>query len=339
MKVTFRQKTFLVLSILLCFLLFGFVSTQVFAKAEEIEKEENGAYIVNAVPVADKEGVATLFASANGNLVIEFDLLKGIENGYFGFVYGTGNSLSSLNGEYMALSRAGKIISNGVTQPDSSLRFIAGHRYKFELSDSTLTISRHAYAVYSKTVAYEKIYSTKLTTNGTSLGIFVKSDLDESAYVLLDNVTVTNAKGTVYENAFDDSYSAISGLTGAHSNDGCYNNTYRGATSTVVFTDGNGKTIKVVEACEYTYAFCDEVAEVEGKVLKGWSDDTNKVLKDMIVVPVYGEPEPENPPQQETSSGNNGGNSGGGCSSSMSMLGVGVVALGGALMLIKRKGE
>lgn len=337
MKAMMKQKAVILLSILLGLLFFGFASTQLFAKAESVEKEENGAYILNAVPIAEEVGVATLFMATNGDVKFEFDLLKGIENGYFGFAFGTGNSLSSLNGEYMGLSRTGKLISNGVTKPEDSLRFIAGNRYKFEISKSVLTISRHAYGVYSKSVSYEKIYSTKLKTNSSAFGIFVQSDSQESAYVLLDNITVTNAKGTVYENSFNDPYTPLSGMANSHSNDACYNNLYKGATYTVVFTDGNGKTVKIVEVCEYNYVYFDKVPPVEGKVLKGWSEDTNKVLKDMIVVPVYGEPEPELPPKQEEE--NNGGNSGGGCGSSISMLGLGVCALGVAVFLFKGKKE
>ena len=57
-----------------------------------------------------------------------------------------------------------------------------------------------------------------------------------------------------------------------------------------------------------------------------------EVSKDMIVVPVYGEPEPETPPKQE-------GTGGGGCSSSVGMIGAGLCALGFAVFLLKGKKE
>ena len=160
----------------------------------------------------------------------------------------------------------------------------------------------------------------------------MQSGADESAHALMDNVTITNVKGTVYENSFNDPYSPLSGMSSSHSHDGCYEGLYKGPTYTVVFTDGNGNVIKVVEAREYTYAYCDEVPQVEGKVLKGWSEDTHRVSKDMIVVPVYGEPEAETPSKPQ-------GNGGGGCSSSVSMLGVGVAIFACAACLFKGKKE
>jgi hypothetical protein len=120
-----------------------------------------------------------------------------------------------------------------------------------------------------------------------------------------------------------------------YSNDSCYASNYKGATYTVVFTDGNGEVIKIVEATEYTYAFCDDVAkEKDGKVLKGWSEDTNKVLKDMIVVPVYGEPKP----QDSSSSSTESGKKKEGCSSFVSS-GVFVALSFVGFALLKKKGE
>jgi hypothetical protein len=303
-------------------------------KADRTLQESNSSYVMSAVSDENSVGVAVTYVKANGNAQMEFDLLKNVENGYFGVLFGQEASLSKLSCDYVAFSANGSaFLSQGL--PAASFAFKSGYRYRveFDKKSSTARILRKPYAAY-ETLSFETVYTAKISSEVGTIGVFTRSQGENSASVYMDNFYAALADGTTVQESFD---KRVGNIQTAYSNVSSYGQLSAGARYTVVFTDVSGNALKVVDTSEYGYATC-EAPMVEGKTFVGWNINPKCVTADMILYPIYKD--------GAESGGNSGGNpndtpvTDSGCGGTVSGLGCAVLVSAAAVVaVIKKKGE
>lgn len=296
-------------------------------KADRILQESNTSYVMSAVSDENSVGVAVTYVKATDDTQMEFDLLKNVENGYFGVAFGEESSLSSLACNYVAFSSTGSaFLSQGMPTP--SIAFKSGYRYRVEWNkkNATARILRKPYAAY-ETLSYELIYTATISKTVDSIGVFTRSQGENSASACIDNFYAKFSDGTVVEESFD---KRVGNVKATYSNQSSYGILSAGARYTVVFTDLNGNTLKIVDTSEYGYAMC-EGPVVEGKTFVGWNISPKCVTENMILYPIYRDGE---------STGNKNDQTGeSGCNSSLTVVGVVALAsLATFVGLTKKKG-
>lgn len=261
----------------------AFVADTVSGKADRTLQESNTSYVMAAVSDENSVGVAVTYVAAAGDAQMEFDLLKNVDNGYFGVLFGEKTALTKLSCDYVSFSATGgAFCSQGM--PSAEFSFKSGYRYRVEWSkkDATARILRKPYAAY-EALSFETVYTAKIAKAVDSIGVFTRSQGENSATVCIDNFYAALSDGTTVEESFD---KRVGKIQTAYSNVSSYGQLSAGARYTVVFTDLNGNAVKVVDTSEYGYATCDGPL-VEGKTFLGWNINPKCVTGDMILYPIY----------------------------------------------------
>ena len=293
-------------------------------KADRTLQESNTSYVMAAVSDENSVGVAVTYVSAAGDTQMEFDLLKNVENGCFGVLAGEESSLARLSGDYVAFTASGSsFLSQGMNA--AQFTFKSGYRYRVEWKSQqkTLSIFRKPYAAYDE-ISFEKVYESPVSKTVNALGVFARSQGENSAAVCIDNFYAKLADGSIVEENFN---KRVGNIKTEYSNVSSYGQLSAGARYTVVFTDLNGNAVKVVDTSEYGYAMC-EGPKVEGKTFLGWNINPKCVTSDMVLYPIYKDGEEEN-----------GGNTASsGCNGSVAGVGCTALAVTAFAVALKRKG-
>lgn len=247
--------------------------------------ETNGCYTLVAAGTETQACTTITYANNSSDFTLEFDLLKSVDGGSFGFVNGKKSALDlsaeDFGGADYFLSNEEGVVSSSKA---STMEFESGYRYILEVKrgEGIVRFSRKPYAIYT-TVAAEKLGDWTLEeSNANMFGLVVRSDENDATWALIDNWKLSTSSGNSYE-TFEKTPLSMYGMS---SNENGYAQLFKGAYYNVVFMTESGAVIKKVRAQEYTALTCS-APKIEGQKHVGWSEDVTCIQKDMVVLPVY----------------------------------------------------
>ena len=302
------KKSKITLSVLAAFaLMSAALAVPSFEQASADTIPVNNAYVISAVGSDEESGNAFAYVETKtDDVVMTFDLLKGVKSGYFGIVdtLTTGYENYLTRDNFTMFSPSGEQIKSNKLKA-GEMTFDGGYNYQIKIlkenKTKTMTVSRKILG--DSDAEYEETYSSVLSSPFSGVfGLALQSDGADTATVVLDNLKLTSAGSTLIDLDFDSDSTSEKTLTLYSDNANSSMTKYDTPQFKVSFYDLSGNLLKQTYVCEGNYTTCDGAPAVEGKEFKNWSESTVNVQRDLIVYPVYGEPEieaPDDPVQPE----------------------------------------
>ena len=257
--------------------------TEQTVKADAIQ---NNAYYITATGNEEDGGNSLVYTQGTGDVEISFDMLKDVDFGYFGVVFtfetGIKNFLNRDN--YTLFGADGTQVKSSSLAESTDFTFEEGNAYKisFSKSQKSLTISERDLGA---TTEYETKYSTAIKAGASGVcGLAVMTENARSATVVIDNLSIIENGKSIVESDFNQSES---NLTLVSSHEGGYAGIYDKPKYRVAFVDEEGTLLQESYVCQYNYAICENIPDVEGKVFSHWSESVISIQKDLVVYPVY----------------------------------------------------
>ena len=268
------------------------------AKADSIQ---NNAYYITATGNEEDGGNSLVYTQGTGDVEISFDMLKDVDFGYFGVVFtfetGIKNFLNRDN--YTLFGADGTQVKSSSLAESTDFTFEEGNAYKisFSKSQKSLTISERDLGAITE---YETKYSTAIKAGASGVcGLAVMTENARSATVVIDNLSIIENGKSIVESDFNQSEP---NLTLVSSHEGGYAGIYDKPKYRVAFVDEEGTLLQESYVCQYNYAICENIPDVEGKVFSHWSESVISIQKNLVVYPVYvaEEDKPVTPPDSSS---------------------------------------
>ena len=267
--------------------------TEQTAKADSIQ---NNAYYITATGNEEDGGNSLVYTQGTGDVEISFDMLKDVDFGYFGVVFtfetGIKNFLNRDN--YTLFGTDGTQVKSSSLAESTDFSFEEGNSYKisFSKSQKSLTIAERDLGA---TTEYETKYSTAIKAGASGVcGLAVMTENVRSAMVVIDNLSIIENGKSIVETDFDQGEPELAFVS---SHEGGYAGIYDKPKYRVAFVDEEGTLLQENYVCQYNYAVCENIPDVEGKVFSHWSESVISIQKDLVVYPVYVEEDkPVTPP-------------------------------------------
>ena len=278
-----KKACLMMASALLCI---GTCSVSLPQQTASADIAQNNAYCITATGTETDGGNTLVYTQGTGDVEISFDMLKNVENGYFGVVFtfetGIKNFLNRDN--YTLFSAEGTQVKSASLAGSEDFVFVEGYSYKitFSKAQKTMAIASRA---FGDATEYTTEYSTAIKAGASGVcGLAVMTENARSATVVIDNLYILEDGKKVVESDFDKTAPALLSVS---SHEGGCADIYDRPKYRVVFVDENGEVLQERYVCQYNYAVCNNIPEAEGKYFFGWSQDVTNVQKDLIVYPIY----------------------------------------------------
>ena len=261
--------------------------------------EDNfGAYIVATGDIGGGDGMTYYYTTVgDGNAIVYFDLLHLNSVGNFGFICCDKDKLGSLSqmSDHALFGQTNK----ATLDLSGDFNFKTGYSYKITVNarQKKITLEEAKTGESDHALIFEADMTAEKTT---AIGLAAVSDGTNSCTAIIDNLKITDLKGTVYvSNTFDGGATVKDGSmkilsanpeTGAKLTGGVGNVfLHKDLMLSVRFMSEGGEIISEQKVCMYGSATAPEAPRKEGYEFVGWNKSVYGIEKDEVFYPLYKE--------------------------------------------------